>query len=140
MWNIEYSAETELAPSAVWQALRALESGETPMASGDLRQLNNKFELGGTITATPVGIDPLESTITELVENEVLAIQANFNGLILLLRHTLTPTNAHGTRIVRRLEITSDGAAERAQIAGPRISADYPEALEEIIHIARTKS
>ena len=139
MWNIEYSAETELAPSAVWQALRALESGETPMASGDLRQLNNKFELGGTITSTPVGIDPVQSTIIELVENEVIAIQTNFNGLVLLLRHTLTPTNTHGTRIVRRLEITGDGADERAHIAGPRISADYPETLEEIIHVAHAQ-
>ena len=136
MWNIEYSAETELAPTAVWQALRALETGEIPMGSGDLRELNDKFELGGTITSTPVGIDPVQSTITEQVENEVLAIQTNFNGLILLLRHTLTPTNSNGTRIVRRLEITGDGAAERAQIAGPRISADYPETLEEIIRVA----
>lgn len=96
MWQTEYTAETELGPDRIWRALRALETGEVPMASGDLREAKGPFEVGGTIVSTPVGIDPLDSTITELVPDRILAVQTSFNSLVLLLRHVLVPAATAG--------------------------------------------
>jgi len=93
----------------------------------------------GTIAVTPVGLDTLQSTITELVANQVLAEQTNFNGLVLLLRHTLRPLSGGGTRITRQLEISGDNADREGPIVGPRISEDYPEALDELVASARTR-
>ena len=140
MWHTEYTATTDLAPENIWDALCALESGEVPMSSGDLREARGPFEVGGVLVSTPVGIDPLESVITELEPNRALAIRTNFGGLILSLRHVLHPVGDGGTRIVRRLEITGPAADTQGPVAGPRISADYPEALEELILVARKRS
>ena len=136
MWHVEYAAETDLAPGTVWAALRALETGEVRKANGDQHVLNGSFEVGQTLTSSAPGIPPIQSTIAELVENQVYAIRTNFNELILLLRITLSPLDAGGTKVVRGLEITGVGANESAGIAGPRISGDYPEALAELIEVA----
>lgn len=140
MWHIEYAAQTDQSPKAVWQALLALESGEVPLGTGDRRELGGPFAVGNTILVTPVGIATLTSTITELVEEKVLAEQTQFDGLVLLLRHTLEPMDGTGTRITRRLEITGDTTGQQGPIAGPRISEDYPEALAEIIATARSRT
>jgi hypothetical protein len=136
MWQTEHTIDTDLAPEAVWAALAALETGEAPMGNGDRREANGPFEVGTTISATPVGIATLESTITELTPRRVLAVQTNFNDLVLLLRHVLIPLDGGGTRIVRQLEITGAGADEQGPRVGPRISEDYPQALEELVAVA----
>lgn len=138
MWSIEYAQDTDLAPHAVWEAVEALETGAVRLRSGDGRSLDNEFAIGGTVTATPVGIGALNSTILELEPDRVLASSTTFNGLELLLRHTLEPTAGGGTRIIRELQITGPDVEEQGPIAGPRISADYDDALEEIIDVART--
>lgn len=140
MWHVEYTADTDLPPGAVWAALRKLQTGTVALATGDRRQLNGLFAVGSTISVHPVGLDPLESTITELDDQQVLAEQTDFRGLLLLLRHTLSPAADGGTRITRRLEISGPTADQQGPIAGPRISEDYPEALEEIIATARSRS
>ena len=139
MWQTAYTVETGLAPEAIWGALRALQTGAVPLRSGDRRALNGPFEAHSTIAVTPVGLDTLQSTITELVANEVLAEQTNFNGLVLLLRHTLRPLSGGGTRITRQLEISGENADHEGPIVGPRISEDYPEALDELVASARTR-
>ena len=137
MWHTEHEIDTDSAPATVWAALRDLETGVTPLASGDRRALDGDFEVQGTITATPVGLQPLTSTIVELVPGEVLATRTVFDRLVLLLRHTVQARDGSGTRIVRRLEIDGDSADDRGPVVGPRISEDYPEALEEIVRTAR---
>ncbi len=139
MWQTAYTVDTDLAPEAIWGALRALQTGAVQLSSGDRRELNGPFEVHGTISVTPVGLDTLQSTITELVVNQVLAEQTNFNGLVLLLRHTLRPLSGGGTHITRQLEISGENADHEGPIVGPRISEDYPEALDELVASARTR-
>jgi hypothetical protein len=140
MWHIEFPIDSELEPEAVWDALVALETGAVPKANGDRHQLDGALELGGIITSSSEGIPPVKSTIVELVENHKLAIETDFKGLILLLRHTVRPLDGGGTRLIRRLEITGSSADDQAAIAGPRISDDYAEAVAEVIEIARSRA
>lgn len=137
MRQTEYTADTTLAPDAVWGALVDLETGAVPMANGDGRSLDGPFAVGGTIIATPVGLGPLQSTIIQLVPNEALATQTNFNGLVLTLQQTLHRTSDGGTHITRQLQISGDNADEQGPVAGPRISEDYPDALAEILATAQ---
>jgi hypothetical protein len=137
MWQTDCTLDTDVAPDAVWRALRALETGEVPSASGDRRQLNGPFAVGGTIAVTPAGLNTLESTVIELVEGRLLAVQTRFGELILVLRHTLRPMDDAGTRITRQLQIDGDKADIEGPIVGPRISESYPEALQEIVTVAR---
>jgi hypothetical protein len=139
MWQTAYTLDTDLAPAAIWGALRALQTGAVPLRSGDRRELTGPFAVHGTIAVTPVGLGTLQSTITELVANQVLAEQTNFNDLVLLLRHTLRPLSGGGTRITRQLEISGDNADREGPIVGPRISEDYPAALDELVASARTR-
>ncbi|HEY0938008.1 MAG TPA: SRPBCC family protein [Trebonia sp.] len=138
MWQTEYTLDTDVAPDAVWRALRALQTGEVPLSSDDKRHLNGQFAVGGTVTVSAVGVGTLESTITELTEGRLLAEQTRFGELILLLRHTLRPLAGGGTRVTRQLQIDGAQADTDGPVAGPRISEDYPEALQEIITVART--
>lgn len=59
---------------------------------------------------------------------------------MLLLRHTVEPVDGRGTLITRHLEITGPTADQQGLVAGPRISEDYPEALEEILATARART
>ena len=138
MWQTDYSLDTDLAPGAVWGAVRALQTGQVPLASGDRRRLTGPFAVGGTVAVTPVGLGTLESTITELSEGHLLAEQTRFGELILLLRHTLNPLASGGTRITRQIQIDGGQADIEGPVVGPRISEDYPEALQEIVAVART--
>jgi hypothetical protein len=136
MWAVEFPMDTEREPAVVWEALIALETGSIAKANGDLHRLDGKLEIGGTLTSSSEGIPPIQSTIVELVENERLAIETNFHGLVLVLRHSLRALEGGGTRLIRRLEITGVNADDQAAVAGPRVSADYPEAVAEVIALA----
>ena len=137
MWETDFTADTDLPPDAVWHALRALQTGEVPLANGDRRCLTSPFAVGGTVVVTPVGLNDLQSTITELAEGRVLGEQTRFGELNLVLRHTLHPLADGGTRITRQIQIEGEKSDTEGPIVGPRISEDYPEALQEIIALAR---
>jgi hypothetical protein len=137
MWHAEFAIETDLDPAAVWRALLALETGIIAKANGDQHQLDGKLEVGNTLTSSSEGIPPIQSLITVLVDGRDFGIETNFNGLILSLSHTVRPRQGGGTRLVRRLEIAGDNAADQAHVAGPRITADYAEAIDEVIATAR---
>jgi hypothetical protein len=135
MWSTEYSADTELAPKTVWAALRGWMTGAIPIASGDHRELRGEFVEGATIASTPEGLDiVLDTAIVTIVENEVFEAETPFNGLKLLDHYDLQQLVGGGTRVTHKLGI--DGDADAAAIAGPRISADFPEAMEDLLTVA----
>jgi len=59
MWQTAYTVDTDLAPEAIWGALRALQTGAVQLSSGDRRALNGPFEMHSTISVTPVGLNTL---------------------------------------------------------------------------------
>lgn len=128
MWTTEYTAETTLAPEVVWAALRDLHTGDLTYEGADTFELHGPFAVGTELTLTPVGQDPFQSTIVDLVETETYADRTVFGDLVLTFRHTLVPTGA-GTRVTHRLEIDGPGADEVGPELGPQISGDFPESM-----------
>jgi len=133
-WSTEYSTETDMAPDAIWASIRALRTGAIPSANGDRFELNGPFAAGSVILASPEGLGlTLEARIIELAENRTYAEETAFSGLTLQHHYRISHPDGTGTRITHDLVVTGPGASE----AGPRIAADYPEAMAEVIDVAR---
>jgi carbon monoxide dehydrogenase subunit G len=132
MWTAEHTAETDLRPAAIWTALRDLHTGASVSPSGDRFEIHGPFAVGTELDVTPQGQETFRSRITELVENERYADVTEFGDVTLTFRHTLEPTGT-GTRITHQLVIDGPGAANVGPELGPQITADFPEALQDLI-------
>jgi hypothetical protein len=136
MWTTNYEQTTAAAPSAVWSALQKLHSGTPLGPDSDSFELHGPFAVGTTLTITPQGQDPMQSTIVELVPNATYADRTAFGDLELTFRHDLTPTAAGGTTVTHTLVIDGPGADEIGPELGPQISGDFPVAMAELLAAA----
>ena len=84
----------------------------------------------------PTGQDPIQSVITEIVENERYADETEFEGVRLAFSHTLVALPAGGTRVIHRLEITGPAADQVAPELGTAITEDFPEAMTALLAYA----
>jgi hypothetical protein len=136
MWTSEYQLDTELAPSAIWAALKDLHTGHPLSENSDLFEIHGPFEVGTAISVTPRGQQTFQSEIVELVEDERYADRTEFGGLSLLFRHTLTPLDGGGTRISHRLVIEGPEADQAGPELGPQITEDFPAAMADLVAAA----
>jgi hypothetical protein len=136
MWSTEYSAETNETPVAVWAALRALHTGNKLSERSDTFEIQGPFDLGTELSVTPHGQGTFRSKIVEFQDGELYADETEVEGLKLLFRHTLNPLPGGGTRIVHTLVIDGEAADEVGPQLGQEISADFPEAMEDLIAAA----
>ncbi len=137
MWTTHHTAETVVAPWAVWAALKDLHSGTPLSERSDRFELHGPFAVGSEISVTPAGQDTFRSRIVELRENELYADETSFGGLTLLFRHTFTETPDGGTRITHQLVIDGENVAEVGPELGPQISEDFPVAMNDLIAAAQ---
>ncbi len=137
MWIHEHTAETDVPRDLVWQALADIDNWTAWDTSMQEIALTGPFEVGGTVAMTPIGQDPIVSTIVEISEGSRYADETSFGGVTLRFSHTLEDV-ADGTRIVHRLEITGDAADELGPEIGPQITEDFPEAMAGLIKYAGT--
>lgn len=136
MWTTTHEASTTAAPGAVWAALERLHSG-TPLGPGsDAFELHCPFRVGTTLTVTPQGQDPMTSTIVALEPGSVYADQTVFGDLTLTFRHDLAPDGTGGTRVAHTLVVDGPGSDEVGPELGPQISADFPDAMRELLAAA----
>ena len=135
MWIHEHAVETAVRRDLVWQALADIDNWTAWDTSMQEIKLTGPFEVGGTVAMTPIGQDPIVSTIVEIVEGRSYADETSFGGVTLRFSHTLEDV-ADGTRIVHRLEITGDAADELGPEIGPQITEDFPEAMTGLITYA----
>lgn len=112
-------ASTVAAPSSVWAALTALHSGTPLGPNSDSFELHGPLAVGTTLTVTPQGQDPMQSTIVELETNRVYADRTVFGDLALTFRHRLAPLDTGGTSVTHTLEIAGESADE----VGPELGA-----------------
>jgi hypothetical protein len=140
MWSTEYSTETDVAPEAIWAALRDLHSGVRLSDRSDAFELHGPFAVGTGISVTPQGQGTFRSTIVELAEPGVYADRTAFGDLTLLFRHTITARPGGGATVTHRLEIDGPGSAQAAPELGPQISEDFPAAMADLLAAARERS
>jgi hypothetical protein len=91
VWTTDFTATTTASPGQVWAAMEALHSGTPLGPNSDSFELHGPFAAGTTLTVTPQGQDPMESTIIELEPGRVYADQTRSGDLVLTFRHQLTP-------------------------------------------------
>jgi uncharacterized protein YndB with AHSA1/START domain len=136
MWAHEYAAETAASPEAVWAVLRDVDQWPRWDTSMERVALQGPFAVGTRVAMTPVGQEPIVSTIVAITEPEYYADRTDLGPVTLEFSHTLTRLASGGTRITHRLEITGDGAAELGPQLGPEITADFPEAMDGLLACA----
>jgi hypothetical protein len=136
MWTHEHTAETALAPEAVWKVLKDIDNWARWDTSMETVKLEGPFAVGTRVTMTPTGQDPITSVITAITENELYADETDMGDVTLRFSHALTRLPGGGTRIAHRLEITGPKAGELAPELGPAITADFPEAMEALLAYA----
>jgi hypothetical protein len=136
MWIHEHTAETAVPRGKVWAALADIDSWtewDTSMAE---IKLDGPFAVGSTVSMTPIGQDPIRSTILEIEDGTTYADETFFGGAVLRFSHTLTELSDGVTRITHRLEITGDEADTIGPEIGPMITADFPDAMNALIAYA----
>ena len=136
MWTHEHTAETALAPEAIWRVLKDMENWPRWDTSMEEVTLEGPFAVGTRVTMKPTGQDPITSVITTATENERYADETDLGDVVLRFSHTLTRLPQGGTRIIHRLEISGPKAAELGPELGPAITADFPEAMQALLAYA----
>ncbi|MFT4235257.1 MAG: polyketide cyclase [Microbacterium sp.] len=136
MWSTTHTAETLASSDTVWAAIVALHSGTPIGPDSDSFELHGPFELGTTLTITPQGQEPVQSTITELVPGKVYADETVLGDVLLTFRHTLISLETGGTRVSHTLEIGGPDGDHVGPELGPQISSDFPLAMSELLAAA----
>jgi uncharacterized protein YndB with AHSA1/START domain len=133
MWQHEYVAETAAGPERVWRVLRDLDHWADWDTSMESVRLGGEFRVGSHVVMTPVGQDPITSTIVEISDGTAYADVTEFGGVTLRFRHSLEPLESGGTRVRHQLEITGDAADTLGPELGPQITEDFPEAMAGLL-------
>jgi hypothetical protein len=136
MWTTNYEQTTTASASAVWGALTKLHSGTPIGPNSDSFELHGPFAVGTTLTITPQGQEPMQSTIVALVTDTTYADRTVFGDLELTFRHDLTPAPGGGTTVTHTLFIDGPGSDEVGPALGPQISGDFPVAMAELLSAA----
>jgi uncharacterized protein YndB with AHSA1/START domain len=136
MWTHEHTAETALAPQAVWNVLKDIDNWARWDTSMETVRLEGPFAVGTRVAMTPTGQEPITSVITAITENELYADETDLGDVILRFSHTLTRLADGGSRITHRLEITGPKAGELGPELGPAITADFPDAMRALLAYA----
>ncbi|MFD9305119.1 SRPBCC family protein [Streptomyces sp. NPDC060048] len=136
MWEYEHSVETTAAPEAIWSLWADVEGWGAWNADIENIELRGAFAAGAEITMTPAGQDPVELRVVEAVEGEVFADEARFGALVLRTSHRIDRLGADLSRVVYRMEISGEGAAEAGPQIGPAVTADWPETMAALVRTA----
>ncbi|MFF0412997.1 SRPBCC family protein [Kitasatospora sp. NPDC004745] len=133
MWNHEYTGETTAAPEAVWAVLKDIDDWARWDTSMEAVSLLGAFEVGGKVSMTPTGQEPIVSVITDIQDGVRYADETEFEGVVLRFSHTLSPRGDGGTRVVHRLEISGPQADRVGPELGPAITEDFPQAMAALL-------
>lgn len=140
-WSGLHTANTTVARAEVWATLRDLYTGTALSDDGDTIEIHGPFAVGTTLSVTPHGANfVIACTITELADGKVYAYRAEFDGLFVTSRHSLTALASGGTRIAQHSTIAGPRAEELGPQIGPRITADHPRAMHDLIAAARSRA
>ncbi|MBB3656463.1 hypothetical protein FHX15_001691 [Rhizobium sp. BK650] len=131
-WQTEYSIESDAAPEEIWALFRDV-SGWTRWNAGiETIVLEGPFAQGTTFVMKPPGEAAFRSTLIEVHENECFVDETSIGDLVVTVAHRIKRLSSMRTRITYAVVARGDGAAE----IGPMISADFPDVLAALAHLA----
>ena len=143
MWEYEHSIETTATAEALWARLADVANWPEWNADIEKVEIDGPFAVGGQITMTPHGGDPVRLRLTDVRVNELFVDEAELDGVIVRTMHHLQPlattdttTNNTRTRITYRTQITGPAADELAPQLGPAITGDFPETMAALARAA----
>ncbi|MEU8586949.1 SRPBCC family protein [Streptomyces sp. NPDC048664] len=138
MWEFEHTVEADVTTAQVWA--RYADTATWPEWDEGLERvtLAGPFEAGVTGTLTPQGQEALPFVLTEVVPDKGFTDETVIPDTVTLrFVHLLTPLPGDRTRITHRLEIEGPAADRMGPELGPRIGADFPDAMAALAEAAR---
>jgi uncharacterized protein YndB with AHSA1/START domain len=99
-------------------------------------EIDGPFAVGTTFTMTSPGEDPVTLRLVEIVPGELFTDEMDAGDFVVRTMHRLEPLEGGGTRVVYRTEITGAAADQVGPHLGPAITADFPEVLAALVHLA----
>jgi uncharacterized protein YndB with AHSA1/START domain len=129
MWVNEQTVETTAAPERTWQ-LWADVAG-WPEWNGDIERIElvGGFAAGSMILMTPIGDEPVELRIAEVVEPELFVDEADMGEIVVRTLHRVRRIEGDRALVTYRMEITGPEAETLGLKIGPEISGDFPRTL-----------
>jgi hypothetical protein len=129
MWSHEDAIETGATPEAIWR-LWADVAGWGGW-NGDIEDvsIDGPFAEGSVISMTPIGQEPIDLRLTDVVENEQFVDEAEIDGAVIRTLHRIERVDQQRVRVIYRTEISGPAASVIGPELGPQITADFPETL-----------
>jgi len=138
MWVTEHSVETTAAPQAIWRQWSDVD--RWPEWNGDIERIevDGPFAAGSRIRMVPVGDEPVELRIAEVVEPELFVDEADLGEIVVRTIHRVEQLDGERTRVTYRMEITGPAADTVGPQVGPEISGDFPQVLAALVERAES--
>jgi len=136
MWEYEHAIETSVAAEALWRCWADVAGWPAWNPDVEKVELDGPFAVGGVITMTPHGQEPVVLRIAEARENELFVDEAEFEGVVVRTMHRADRLPDGRTRVVYRTQITGPAAGALGPQIGPAITADFPETMAALVAAA----
>ena len=136
MWEHEYSVETDVDVTRLWETFLDIHAGRLTLPGGDVFRPDGELAVGARIAVTPAGQETMTSVVTEFVPEKAYADETVYESLVLRFSHRFDSDGAR-TRITHHLAITGEGADEIGPEIGPLITSDFPEQMAALVDAAR---
>ncbi len=132
MWTYEHSEVAQVGAEEIWRLWSRVEQWHTWNGDIETITIDGPFAAGTRFTMTPIGDDPVELRLDEVVENRRFADVAEFDGLVIRTVHEMEPQGDQ-LKITYRMEISGPNADALGPEIGPQISGDFPETIASLI-------
>jgi uncharacterized protein YndB with AHSA1/START domain len=138
VWANEHGVETSAAPEQIWKLWTDVATW--PEWNGDIEQIEliGPFAAGSRILMTPVGQDPVELHIAEVIEPELFVDEADMGEIVVRTIDRVRRIDSERARVTYRMEISGPAGDTLGPQIGPEISGDFPQTLAALV--ARAES
>ena len=136
MWTYKHSIESDASPESIWPLYSDVPAWPRWDQGLEWVTLSGPFAAGSTGSLKVPGQDPLPFKVLDVRPREGFSDETYIPGLAIRFDHSLEVTATGKTRITHRVIITGADADEMGPQLGPQITADVPEAMESLAHLA----
>jgi Polyketide cyclase / dehydrase and lipid transport len=133
MWYTEQSIETTASAEAIWRLWADVPRWPDWIADIEHIEISGPFAADSTIFMTPMGQDPVELRIAEVVEPELFIDVAELGDVVVRTVHRVEGLDGGRNRVVYRMEISGQAADSVGPQFGPEISGDFPQTLAALV-------